>query len=223
VEPLHEVVLKPFFLSKYEMTQGQWLRFTRENPSVFGTRLETIGKSHSYLQPVEYVSWDDSTSVLFKLGLRLPSEAEWEYAARAGTGTVWWTGDEKETLAGSANILDTAVITEKLFKVGTTGYEDWLDDKHSTPAPVGTYRANAFGLHDVCGNVFEWCRDSYEGYEITPRDGSAYESAEVPGRVIRGGAWNSIAINCRSCFRIWCPPDHENNYIGVRPACTLRD
>ena len=74
------------------------------------------------------------------------------------------------------------------------------------------------------GNVYEWCQDSYVGYEITPRDGSAYESPDKGklGRVIRGGGWNSMASSCRSCYRVWCPHDHENNYIGVRPACTLR-
>src|SRR5262249_83188 len=109
--PVNEVTLAPFFLSKYEMTQGQWERMVGRNPSYFGpSHYSTIcnreGKGWTSLHPVEQVSWTECAALLKRLGLLLPTEAQWEYGCRAGTSTVYWSGDAKETLADAANVAD---------------------------------------------------------------------------------------------------------------------
>jgi formylglycine-generating enzyme required for sulfatase activity/tRNA A-37 threonylcarbamoyl transferase component Bud32 len=227
--PVHEVTVPPYLLSKYEMTQGQWLRTTGENPSYYDDRGEERyrpkwnrnGDPHSYLLPVSDVSWERCVEVLDRLGLRLPSEAEWEYAARAGTSTVYWSGNEKESLRGAANIQD-------LFYEQHSGlhlqhpHENWLDDGHVVGAPVGTYRPNPFGLHDTSGNMLEWCQDSFHSYEVAPGDGSAFETPEVETRILRGGDWVHFAGRCRSSDRHWRPPSYREKDVGLRPAAALQ-
>ncbi|MBU0755486.1 MAG: protein kinase, partial [Planctomycetes bacterium] len=124
--PVHRVTLKPFLLSKYEMTQGQWLRVTGENPSMYRPGKMTGGIAISLLHPVEQVTWLDCTRVLACLKLRLPSEAEWEYATRAGTSTIYWTGDGDESLAGAVNICDS--YAKNHGGPPTWKYGMWLDD-----------------------------------------------------------------------------------------------
>ncbi|MBU0753804.1 MAG: SUMF1/EgtB/PvdO family nonheme iron enzyme [Planctomycetes bacterium] len=222
--PVHAVTLNPFFLSKYEMTQAQWFRFTNKHPSMFGPRSEfspartLLGKAFTLLHPVEFVSWDDCSQVLSRLGLRLPAEAEWEYAARAGTSTIWWTGNEKESLDGAANLSDRAPKNHGIDPPWE--YEAWLDDGYYTHAPVGSFRANAFGLHDVCGNVWEWCQDTYGTYPNAPTDGSAREGS-APHRIVRGGSWLQGAFWCTSANRFMGAPDTRQYHLGVRPALSV--
>jgi formylglycine-generating enzyme required for sulfatase activity len=219
--PVHARTVAAFLLSKYEMTQAQWLRFTGENPSHYELGTMERGHAHTLLHPVEQVSWDDGVRVLSRLGLRLPTEAEWEYAARAGTDTIWWTGNDRRSLEGSANLKDSRFVIDE----GTplTHYEAWLDDGYRRHAPVGSYRPNPFGLHDVCGNVREWCRDRWhwEGYEGAPDDGSPWESGSCPERVIRDGGFIGLAGDCRSAARFIGMPGDRHGYIGLRPARSL--
>ena len=212
--PVHTVTLKPFFMSKFEMTQGQWVRFTGKNPSNYGPRSRIGGHQHDLLHPVENVSWYDCSKILHRLKLRLPTEAEWEYAARARTGTVYFTGDELLSLQGAANIADRSL----------EGYGDSiqceksLDDGYLVHARVGTFRANDFGLHDVHGNVFEWCEDVYSNsYDMTPVDGAANKRGKAKA-VVRGGAWNSNASQCRSASRNGSGMSSRGELLGLRPC-----
>jgi formylglycine-generating enzyme required for sulfatase activity len=105
--PVHEVTLAPFFLSKYEMTQAQWTRVAGVNPSYFQVPNQWVS---SRVHPVETVSWYDCAEVLDWLGLRLPSEAQWEYGARGATSTIWWTGDLRDSVEGAANLADQTAL-----------------------------------------------------------------------------------------------------------------
>jgi formylglycine-generating enzyme required for sulfatase activity len=219
--PVHKVTVQPFFLSKYEMTQGQWLRFMEENPSNHKPGELSGGKEINLRHPVENVSWEDCKKLLYRLNLRFPSEAEWEYSTRAGTGTVWWTGNEEESLKGAVNLCD-------LFCKNNGGrpgwvYEEWLNDGFTAHAPIGRYRPNAFGLHDVCGNVWEWCKDSYGDYMNTPTNGAAYKLHNSSNRVIRGGCWNDDAFRCRSAGRHRYPSGSRHDCLGLRPASSIQE
>jgi formylglycine-generating enzyme required for sulfatase activity len=219
--PVHTVVFeKPFLLSKYEMTQGQFLWFTGNNPSSQKPGDISGDKVVNLLHPVENVSWEDCDRVLFQLNLRLPSEAEWEYACRAGSGTVFWTGNEKESLKGAVNIGDQSLRKKK--KARNEPVENWLNDGYADHAPVGTYYPNPFGLHDVIGNVFEWCQDSMSrSYENAPTDGSAFETSDSTHRAYRGGCFWSKTRKCRSAYRHFWTEGHRQPSMGLRPAFSL--
>jgi len=210
-EELREVEVSAFLLSKFEMTQGQWLRVTGENPSQFGPGSAFENRVTDLTHPVELVEWGECRTIFARLGLRLPSEDEWEYAARAGTDTPWSSGPSKESLRGYANLADLSIPKAGL---PTNDWEDWPDndDGDAWHAPVDDYLPNPFGLHNVHGNVFEWCRD---GWAI---------SVQVVGpelRVVRGGAWNNKAAYLGSGYRIGAPPTLRRSSVGVRPARDL--
>ncbi len=210
--PVHEVRLSPFFLSKYEMTQGQWERFTGKNPSYFGFERDRR-------LPVEQVSWFQCHEVCQRLGLSLPSEAQWEYGARAGTDTPRWSGEDPTLLAEVANLADQSYRRFDL----TAPIEDW-DDGVDNPARVGSYAQNQFGLHDVHGNVWEWCLDWYEGYLV--RSGVSLDSVlrdqgGSADRVNRGGGFNSLAVSARSANRGVAAPSIAGPDLGLRPARAL--
>lgn len=159
--------------------------------------------------PVENVSWDDIREFLKKLNAqtgktyRLPSEAEWEYAARAGTTTKYPWGNE----IGRNN-------------ANCDGCGSQWDSK--TTAPAGGFRANAFGLHDMHGNVWEWVEDcGNASYSGAPTDGSAWTSGNCFVRVLRGGSWNYIPQNLRSAFRLAFTTGYRNGNNGFRLARTL--
>jgi formylglycine-generating enzyme required for sulfatase activity len=221
--PVREVRLSPYFVSKYEMTQGQWERLTGRDPSLYGPHnwdesWLSSGKRGSLLHPVEQVSWLECERWLSRSGLTLPSEAQWEYAARAGTQTPWWTGAAKESLAGAANLIDS--YARGHGGAGWAGHELWLDDGAGVHAPVGSYAPNAFGLSDVVGNVFEWCLDGYNGAYSTP--GSVQDPVaqgeEGANRVYRGGGFAHAAALARSATRFSNSPSLSSAYLGVRPA-----
>ena len=167
--PVHDVVLVPYFLSKYEMTQAQWLRFTGRNPSLYGPD-SRFADSAGLLHPVEQVSWDDCMKTLGRMDLTLPTEAQWEHGARGGTDSPWWPGG-KEDLFGAGNVADS--YCKRNGGPSHWIFEEWLDDGHTVHAGVGQYLPNPYGLHDVVGNVWEWCRDVYGSYRLpaAPGDG----------------------------------------------------
>jgi len=198
--PRHEVTIsRPFFMGIYPVTQAQYEAVMGDNPSRFkGAR-----------NPVENVSWNHAVEFCSRLSkragkdVRLPSEAEWEYACRAGTETAYWFGDDEGQLAGHA-----------WFKSNSGG--------RTHPPGVRSANRNPFGLYDMHGNVWEWCQDNWhDNYDGAPEDGSAWEDEPVGPRVLRGGAWDSDPRNCRSAYRLWCPPDGRHDSIGFRVLCSL--
>jgi formylglycine-generating enzyme required for sulfatase activity len=195
-KPVHKVkISNPFFLGTYPVTQAEWkaVMGDNNNPSHFkGDDLS-----------VESVSWDDVQEFIKKLNekegtgkYRLPSEAEWEYACRAGTITRYSFGDSESKLGDYA------------------GYADNLGDKRH---PVGQKKPNPWGLYDMHGNVWEWVQDRWHGiYNGAPADGSAWESRGGARRVIRGGSWLSYARDCRSAVRFQADPRTRDPLLGFR-------
>lgn len=221
--PVHEVSIRPFLLSKYEMTQGQWLRITGEEPSHYHAG-RIIGPTPiDYLHPVGMLSWTACKTVLGHLNLRLPTEAEWEYAARAGTSTSWFSGASKESLQGYANVADQALVMaeDDIGSPYNLNGESW-DDGFPVHGPVGSLLPNAFGLHDMIGNVWEWCEDHInKNYTNTPTDGSAAIFDKIISRVYRGGGCFHLANNCRAETRFGYDPDNVSSGLGVRPALSI--
>ncbi len=220
--PVHNITLDPFFFSKYEMTQGQWERFVRDNPSTYAPGKEVGGNKVSALHPVEMVLWTRAFATLTRLDLTLPTEAQWEYAARAGTTTVYWTGDDFESLQGAINIADS--YCKQNGGPGSWGYELWLNDGHVVHAPVGTYRANPFGLHDVAGNVWEWCMDGYGLYSLDTDPGTGLRrSPKDAPKVFRGGGFRASTVHARAADRYSLyGKDYQGYDIGIRPARLLQ-
>ena len=194
----HRVTLtKGFWLGKYEVTQAQWKRVMGSNPSNFQ------GFFVSSERPVENVSWDDCQEFIRKVNAeaerqfggeaRLPTEAEWEYACRAGsTGAFAGTGD--------------------LYSMGW-----YRGNSGGKTHPVGQKRPNAWGFYDMHGNVCEWCNDwygDYPGGSVTDPAGAASGGL----RVLRGGGWYGYARNCRSAIRYWNDPGDRGGHDGFRLA-----
>jgi formylglycine-generating enzyme required for sulfatase activity len=207
--PQHQVTVSEFYIGKYLVTQAQYRAVIGTNPSNFeGANL-----------PVENVSWDDATQFCRKLSqmtgreYRLPSEAEWEYSARAGTQTPFAFGE---------TITLEIVNYEKDYPYGGAA----KGTIHRTTTAVGSLGVtNGFGLYDMHGNVWEWCQDWYhENYNGAPVDGSAWENGgEQQDRVMRGGAWNEAAVACRSAFRNSTAPGiHAGGNIGFRVVAIAR-
>jgi formylglycine-generating enzyme required for sulfatase activity len=181
----HQVTLSPFLIAKYEVTQAQWRQVTGSAPSFFkGDDL-----------PVEIVSWEDCQEFCKKTGLALPSEAQWEYACRAGTAVPF---------AGELPALGWHV-----------------DNSQWRTHPVGEKQPNGFGLHDMHGNVLEWCADWY-GEDFYRESAGAmnpvFENSGSEFRVLRGGAWIFVARDCRSAFRVRGHSSNRLNVLGFRPA-----
>jgi formylglycine-generating enzyme required for sulfatase activity len=183
-----------------EVTQQQYEFIMGKNPS------SLHGWADAARRPVETVSWQDAVKFCEALapspvlwsgvlyGFRLPTEAEWEYCCRAGTTTEWHTGD-----------------------VLTAAQANFDASKISTTAPVGRYGANAWGLFDMHGNVWEWCLDAWDGSANYPS--SAVSDPYVssgPGRVVRGGSWVASADYCRSAIRSNVSPGSTSSGIGFR-------
>jgi formylglycine-generating enzyme required for sulfatase activity len=204
-ETQHKVTLtKGFYMGIYLVTQEQWKEIMGNNPSEF--------KGENNL-PVEAVSWDDCQEFIKKLReknkklYRLPFEAEWEYACRAGTKTPFHFGETISTDQANYN-------GDFTYGNGKKG----VNRKKTTP--VGSFPANAWGLHDMHGNVWEWCQDFHGDYpqkDVVDPIGS--EKGQF--RVLRGGSWNVFPLNCRSACRDWSGPGYRDFYCGFRVAFCL--
>ena len=199
-KPPHIVTMKPFAMGRTEVTQGQWNAVMGTNPS----RFDQCGIDC----PVENVSWDDIRDFIQKLNartgktFRLPSEAEWEYAARAGGAGEWSFGNDQSQLWQYA-----------WYAVNTGG----------RPRAVGGKQVNAFGLFDMYGNVWEWVEDCFHStYAGAPTDGSAWTAVcSNQSRVLRGGSWSNGPSNLRSASRGKATPDDRGDGIGFRLARSL--
>ena len=216
--PVNEVGLDAFFLSKYEMTQGQWLRVAGRNPSYYQPGFDNDGHPNDLTNPVEAISYLECAEVLRRLGLVVPTEAQWEYACRAGTRTPWWTGADRMSLPGKVNIADLALV-----RIGgpKTMADDFpgLDDGFGMHAPVGSFPPNPFGFHEILGNLWEWCRDCPGDYDLPVRPGDGERRSEpVQKRILRGGCFNATAATARAARRDFGTVDFRDDIAGVRPA-----
>jgi formylglycine-generating enzyme required for sulfatase activity len=156
-----------------------------------------------------------------RLGLELPSEAQWEYGARGGTTTRWWTGDDRESLRGKVNLADQAA---KRAGGPWDSIADWpdFDDGWACHAPVGTLPANAYGLHEVVGNVYEWCVDGHAQFPKAKQQDPVAPWKGALKRVNRGGSYGSTAWRARSTNREDPGPEAPYQDVGLRPMRKLR-
>ncbi len=238
--PRHRVTIpRAFALGKYEVTRAEFAAFVRDTGHkargcwVYGGKewkdddsknWRDPNFSQSERDPVVCVNWDDAKKYLRWLSrktgqdYRLPSEAEWEYAARAGTTTARYWGDAADLACGYANVHDRTSKSENGF---TWTHHDCRDGYAKT-APVGSFEANDFGLHDVLGNVWEWVEDCYEKtYDLAARDGSAWTTGECSRRVLRGGSWSGSPRFVRAAIRNRNTAGSRNDSGGFRAARTL--
>ncbi|MBL8730056.1 MAG: SUMF1/EgtB/PvdO family nonheme iron enzyme [Planctomycetes bacterium] len=216
--PVRPITLAPYLLAKYEFTQAQWRRCAGGNPS-FYVDDETLRVGPT--NPVEQVSWNDCQRFLQRLGLTLPTAAQWERAGRAGTETPWWTGADAATLCGAANLADAAY--RRAANDPNVETVAW-DDGYAVTAPVGSFRANAFGLHDTVGNLNEWCRDCYQGTGPKEnRDGDGLSTVWIDSkyRSYRGGYWGVKPISARVARTTAGSPEVATFNHGCRPLCEL--
>ena len=248
--PMHRVrISKPFYLGVHEVTVGQFGKFVSDSgyqtdaernegyEGAFGFNAATgkfeANKGYSWRQvgfpqaddhPVVNVSHNDAVKFCEWLSrkehveYRLPTEAEWEYACRAGTTTRYYHGDDPEGLSEVGNVVDATAKSK---------FSDWSwtisgRDGYVFTAPVGKFTPNDFGLHDVHGNVFEWCADWYDEkyYAASPVDDPTGPTSGSY-RVFRGGGWGSSAGRCRAANRYWFVPSPRGSSLGFRLARTV--
>ncbi|MHC4893513.1 MAG: bifunctional serine/threonine-protein kinase/formylglycine-generating enzyme family protein [Planctomycetota bacterium] len=221
--PPHTVELSPFLISKFEMTQGQWMALTSANPSYVheGNWIQNWPRERaawSALHPVESISWTTARETLRRIGADLPTEAQWEYAARAGSDSVYWSGDDPCSLEGKSNLADTWAQTKAGPAWGR--YQTCIDDGHFVHAPVGSFEANPFGLHDVHGNVSEWTRDSTTGmaYMFSGVLDPCYFPLGSKTANARGGSFANADSELRSAARGTASIDYVEYDLGLRPA-----
>ncbi len=220
--PVHEVALDAYFIGKHEVSQGQWKRASGTNAGIIRPGTRHGATLISLLHPVESVSWTECDTVLRRMALCLPTEAQWERAARAGTSTPWWSGLERETLRGAVNVADQSAA-----RAGAPWVEirDWpdLDDGYVVHAPIDTLRPNPFGLHHVVGNVWEWCADKYGAYDLPVRAGDGLRLVDGPAQQVgRGGSFTKTAAIGRHTNRGPAAPFYRDESIGVRAARPVR-
>ncbi|MEO8342283.1 MAG: formylglycine-generating enzyme family protein [Gallionella sp.] len=239
--PVHQVNIAGFALSRTEITRGQFAAFVKKTKYNTGDKCWTLegGKYDSrkgnwsepgYPQddqhPVTCINWDDAQAYAAWLSqktgkqYRLPTEAEWEYAARAHTKTPrYWGGGNPEEACIYANVAD------KTAQSRIKGALSWsvhnCTDGFAYTAPVSHFKANAFGLRDMLGNVWEWTEDSYhDSYKDAPIDGSAW-AGDGEKRVLRGGSWNNEPRNVRAAIRNGNKPTQRFSIFGFRVARTF--
>ncbi len=206
-KPVHKVnIAYDFYMGATEVTFAQYDAYAEAGGK---NKPDDRGWGRAD-RPVINVSWDDAQGYVKwlsgnnnkSLQCRLPSEAEWEYAARAGTQTAYSWGD---------------VVGQNKANCDGCGSE-WDNDKTS---PVASFKANAFGLYDMHGNVFEWVQDRYhENYQGAPGDGSAWEAGNNNHYILRGGSWNVPPFKSRAVYRYWNYPNGKFDFFGFRVVCT---
>ncbi|MEQ8733369.1 MAG: formylglycine-generating enzyme family protein [Rhodospirillaceae bacterium] len=248
-KPQHEVrITKPFAVSKFEVTKRQYAQFVKETDRAvagdctvwdfatgrFNRQPEKSwldpGFSQVDVEPVVCVSWDDSKAFVAWLSrktdkaYRLLTEAEWEYAARAGTVTTRYWGDDRDQACAYANIFDLFAAQKLDTAEARANPENQFPcvDGIIFTAEVGSFLPNPFGLHDMIGNASEWVEDCWhENYEGAASDGSARTSGDCKRRVLRGGGWDNIPRSARAAYRGRTTPDNSYVILGFRLARTL--
>jgi formylglycine-generating enzyme required for sulfatase activity len=216
--PQHPVKLPTFFIGKFEVTQAQWAAVAKLekvnidlNPEPANFKGSDPRGNGEAARPVEQISWFEAVEFCDRLSrktgktYRLPSEAEWEYACRAGTTTPFYFGETISTDLANYN--------------GTSTYGNGAKGQYrEQTTPVGSFPANAFGLHDMHGNVFEWCADHWhENYDRAPTDGSVWEAGgNQRRRCLRGCSWDNNPRVCRSAYRGRITPVYLSFNIGFR-------
>jgi formylglycine-generating enzyme required for sulfatase activity len=222
-DPRHEVDLNAFLLAKHELTQAQWVELGGKNTSFFRAGQVIVSVRMTGRHPVEQVSWVECVELLGRHGLVLPTERQWEIAARGGRDTPWWTGTTAATLADAENVADASARRS----VSGLGSTDSHEDGHPVTAPVGSFvRAHPLGMCDMVGNVREWCRDIYDedayGRLDLPLDRQGWRAAQPTAdarlRVSRGGCWVGRAIGGRSAYRTGDAPGYRIYSLGCRPS-----
>ncbi|MFM6251102.1 MAG: formylglycine-generating enzyme family protein [Dolichospermum sp.] len=211
--PQHEVTIKSFLMGKYPVTQEQW----RTVAALEKVNID-LASYPSYFEgdnrPVEQVSWHDAIEFCARLSnytkklYRLPTEAQWEYACRAGTTTPFHFGDR--------------ITTDLANYDGNYTYGDGLKgvDRQQTTG-VGSFPSNPFGLYDMHGNVWEWCQDDWhDNYIDAPIDGTAWADLSDNRKVLRGGSWYLHPVSCRSASRNWNNAVVDYNNFGFRVVCS---
>jgi formylglycine-generating enzyme required for sulfatase activity len=232
--PRHSVTVPSFFMGRYPITQAQWLsvaaypaveRELKLDPSEF----KGVGAASPMenRRPVEQVSWDDATEFCRRLSqhtnrtYRLPSEAEWEYACRAGTTPSFHFGETLDADLANYSAEDWEV-QGKLYQ-GTYGRGVQGKYRKET-TDVGIFPANLFGLYDMHGNVLEWCEDDFHAsYEGAPIDGRTWVDSDrtEARKLLRGGSWFNVPRECRSAVRYYRKRDIIDGDVGFRVCCVL--
>ncbi len=240
-------ITRPFYLGTYHVTRGQFRQFVAdthyktdaekgEKPGTWGWNPDrkdfrwnekdswrSVGFAQSDEHPVVNVSWNDAVALCEWLSrkegktYRLPTEAEWEYACRAGTTTRYYSGDDPEALTKVGNVADAALRA----KIPDWKYTIKANDGYVFTAPVGKFKPNAFGLYDMHGNAWQWCADRYdpEYYAASPLDDPTGPGSG-DARVLRGSSWSFRAVDARSANRFACSPDARHDDAGFRVART---
>lgn len=224
--PQHTVTLTLFFISKYPVTQAQW-RAVASLPQVNRELDPEPSEFKGDDRPIEQVTWYDAVEFCDRLfrktgrSYRLPSEAEWEYACRAGTNTPFHFGETISTDLANYRGTDWTLGDKPQRGVYGRGEQGIYQEETTTVGSFGV--ANNFGIFDVHGNVWEWCLDHWhENYGGAPADGSAWLSKdETARRVLRGGSWLNAPGNCRSAYRSWTNPGLKNENISFRIVCSI--
>ena len=240
--PVHIVTIRSFAAGKTEVTHAEYAAFakatSRDTPGGCTSDRDRDGRwadtpDATWIDPgfpvtdkhpVTCVTWADATAYAEWLSMRtgkryrLLSEAEWEYADRAGSGMQFWWGDDSDMMCAFANGPDQSVVRAFPRWKGAN-----CDDGQTFLAPVGTYKPNKFGLYDMAGNAWEWTADCYaRGYDSQPRDGSAYVVEGCPRRALKGGSWVYGLPDLRSAQRNGLPrPEQRGADIGFRVARDL--
>ena len=237
-EPQRRVSVNGFSAGRFEVTRGEYRVFAEAtgrtgegcfawSGDAFEMKPANSWRNPGFAQddahPVACVSWEDANAYVAWLSqrtgrkYRLLTEAEWEYAARAGTTTTRFWGDDADRICDYANGADRSTAA------GVPGASGWYvaqcDDRHPYTAPVGSYRPNAFGLHDMLGNVEEWTQDCWIGnYRGAPTDGSAVTAGDCALRVVRGGSWDDAPVGVPTAYRVGSPTTVRVYRRGFRVA-----